>query len=223
MKMFRKIIFLLVLFYFANISSQVYGQTAEALLTPNSPIPEMHYKSWSLFLISDADWILAEKNEKIKELYEQFKYFGEVIGRDHLAVWFWSQDPRYDNFYKTIDIIRARAFCKNLELPPDEGPYVIVTTKYPGPAELSKYPETFPDSLNNFQVLNLNGLNASETIKLLVNLADKLITSDFDELEPDSPGFWKSFYDSTRSVLLSFADKITVTIKAPGVEVELDP
>jgi hypothetical protein len=221
--MISRLIFLCALFCFTNLGTQVYGQAIEALVTPNSPIPELHYKSWSLFLISDADWILAEKNERIKELYEQFERFGNVIGRDHLAVWFWSQDPRYDNFYKTIDILRARAFCKKLDLPPDEGPYVIVTTKYPGAAELSKYPETFPDSLNNFQVLKLNGLDASETIKLLVNLADKLITSNFDELESDSPGFWKSFYDSTRSVLLSFADKITVTIKAPGVEVEVDP
>ena len=115
------------------------------------------------------------------------------------------------------------AICKKLELPPNEGPYVIVTTKYPGAAELSKYPDTFPDSLKNFQVINLNGLDASETTKILVNLADKLVTSDFDDLEPDSPGFWKSFYDTTRSVILSFADRITVTIKAPGVDVEVDP
>jgi len=221
--MFKRLIILCVLYNLSILCSQALPQAVEALVTPNSPIPEQHYKSWSLFLISDADWILAEKNEKIKELYEQFKYFGDVIGRDHLAVWFWSQDPRYDNFYKTIDIIRARAFCKKLELPPDEGPYVIVTTKYPGAAELLQYPETFPDSLKNFQVINLNGLDASETTKLLVNLAEKLVTSDFNDLEPDSPGFWKSFYDTTRSVLISFADKITVTIKAPGVEVEVDP
>ena len=116
--MFSRLALLYVLLYFTNISSQVYGQAMEALITPNSPIPELHYKSWSLFLISDADWILAEKNEKIKELYEQFERFGDVIGRNHLAVWFWSQDPRYDNFYMAVDILRARAFCKKLELPP---------------------------------------------------------------------------------------------------------
>jgi hypothetical protein len=221
--MIRISIFLCFLFWFAYFCEDLYAQDAEALITPNSPITQEHYKSWSLFLISDADWILAEKNDKIKELYEQFKYFGDVIGRDHLAVWFWSQDPRYDNFYKAVDVIRARAFCKKLGLPPNEGPYVIVTTKYPGAALLSKYPETFPDSLQNFQVINLNGLDASETTKLLVNLAEKLVTSDFEDLEPDSPGFWKSFYDTTRSVILSFADKIKVTIKAPGVDVEVDP
>ena len=221
--MFKRLIILCIIYNFSILYTRALPQAAEALITPNSPIPEQHYKSWSLFLISDADWILAEKNEKIKELYEQFKYFGDVIGRDHLAVWFWSQDPRYDNFYKTIDIIRARAFCKKLELPPDEGPYVIVTTKYPGAAKLAQYPETFPDSLINFQVINLNGLDASETTKILVNLADKLVTSDFNDLEPDSPGFWKSFYDTTRSVLISFADKITITIKAPGIDVEVDP
>ena len=223
MIMHRKILIISVLFYIISLNCKVLSQDAVSLITPNTPIPELNYKSWSLFLISDADWILSEKNEKIKELYEQFERFGDVIGRDHLAVWFWSQDPRYDNFYKAIDIIRARAFCKKLDLPPDEGPYVIVTTKYPGAAELSKYPETFPDSLNNFQVLKLNGLDASETIRLLVNLADKLINTDFDELESDSPGFWKSLYDTSRNVILGFADKITVTIKAPGVDVEVKP
>lgn len=221
--MLLRLVSICALLWLIILSKDVYGQAREELITSNSPIPEGWYKSWSLFLISDPDWILAERNEPLKELYEQFKRFGDVIGREHLAIWFWSQDPRDDGFYRAVDILRARAYCLKLKLPPNEGPYVIVTTEYPGVGSVASYPQTFPDSLGKFQVLKLNGLDASETMRLLTDLTDQLVLTGLRELDSNSEDFWRTLFEATRNVLVGFTSKITVRIKAPGIEAEIKP
>lgn len=205
------------------LSGGIYGQDRVELLISNSQIPKNSYKSWSLFLISDPDWILAEGNDQLKDLYEQFIRFGDVIGREHLAVWFWSIDPRVNDLYRAVDIMRARAFCLKLKLPPNEGPYVIITTEYPGAGALVSYPQTFPDSLNKFQVIKLNGADASETMRLLADLADQLRFTGLRDLDSESEDFWRTLFVTTRDILVGFTDKITVKIKAPGIEAEIKP
>ena len=47
---------------------------------PPEPIPQNPYRTWSLFLINNPQWLVTESNEKIKSLYDQFEAFGEAIG-----------------------------------------------------------------------------------------------------------------------------------------------
>jgi hypothetical protein len=45
-------------------------------------IPQAHYKSWSLFLISSPEWLLRQTNEKMSALYKQFRIFGSAMALD---------------------------------------------------------------------------------------------------------------------------------------------
>src|SRR6266581_8603865 len=76
--------------------SKTYGQDFAPLYTPKTPIPKDPYKTWSLFLINNPQWVVAESNDKVKRLYDQFQAFGRAIGRYNVAVWFWSQDNLQD-------------------------------------------------------------------------------------------------------------------------------
>src|SRR5215510_10002830 len=109
---------LFVMISICMFRGSAFGQTASSLNTSGEPIPQS-YKSWSLFLVNNPQWLVSESNEKIKKLYNQFEAFGRAIGDDHVAVWFWSkkalQDPSY---YKAVDVTRSAAFCKKLNLPP---------------------------------------------------------------------------------------------------------
>jgi len=66
-------------------------------------------------LVNNPQWVVAESNDKVKKLYDQFQAFGRAIGRDNVAVWFWSQDNLQDSFYyKAVDVIRSAEFCEKL-------------------------------------------------------------------------------------------------------------
>ena len=94
--------------------SQAYCQAVASLSGPKVPIPK-DYKTWSLFLVNNPQWVVAESNDKVKKLYDQFQAFGRAIGRDNVAVWFWSQDNLQDSFYyKAVDVIRSAEFCEKL-------------------------------------------------------------------------------------------------------------
>jgi hypothetical protein len=74
-----------------------YGQDIAPLSGPKAPIPK-DYKTWSLFLVNNPQWVVAESNDKVRKLYDQFQAFGRAIGRDNVAVWFWSQNNLQDSF-----------------------------------------------------------------------------------------------------------------------------
>src|SRR5262249_40858281 len=68
-----------------------------APLPPKVPIPErevpvakMGFKTWSIFLITNQQWLLRETSGRLERLYENFTIFGNAIGPENLAVWFWS-------------------------------------------------------------------------------------------------------------------------------------
>ncbi len=207
-----------------TLGREVNGQEAESLGSPNVPIPEDSYRSWSLFLISNPEWILPGSNDNLMDLYEIFEAFGRAIGPDHLAVWFWREYPRYDMFYKSVDVLRSSAFCQRLKLPPSGGPYILVTTEYPGTGQLGLYPETFPDDLKNFCVLKLNGADASEIMRLLTELADQLVAGNLDELDPQSEEYWRTWqssFEAIRDTLVGFSKKVNLRIKTSFFEVEI--
>ena len=53
------------------------------------PIPREGFKTWSLFLVTNQDWLVPVNASRLQELYDRSQAFGRTIGADHAAVWFW--------------------------------------------------------------------------------------------------------------------------------------
>jgi hypothetical protein len=192
--------------------------------TPNDPVPQATYKSWSLFLVANPDWLLEQSNAKLASLYDQFNAFGSAIGRDNLAVWFWSQQPRKDHLREAIDTVRGAAICKLLKLKPSEGPYVLVMTTYPGECVMTDYPQSFPQSRTNLLIINLNGTDAAATGRLLNNLADKLVAEDLAALSPQRKDYWagwRNAFAKLSDTVLGVASKVKVTVDSGPVKTEI--
>src|SRR5262245_25401364 len=101
------------------------GQASVELVSPTAQIPRGTYKTWSLFLICNPDWVAPEKSTDLANLYRRFKSFGDAIGRDNLAVWFWKhQAPESDpRLAENIDVARSAEFCGTIGRAPSQGPY----------------------------------------------------------------------------------------------------
>jgi hypothetical protein len=204
------------------IGSHAYGQAVASLSGPKVPIPK-GYKTWSLFLVNNPHWVVAESNDKVKKLYDQFQAFGRAIGRDNVAVWFWSQDNLQDSFYyKAVDVIRSAEFCEKLRLAPSDGPYILVTTEYPGTGLINDPSNFLPTKLKSYYIVSLNNKSAEEVMQLLSRIADKITADRLPDLNSDPEDYWHSWqraFETIRDFLSS--RQMTVSIKTPFSEVTI--
>jgi hypothetical protein len=109
-------------------------------------------------------------------------------------------------------------------LPPSEGPYVVVSTKYPGEGIFARYPRTFPSDLGHHARLELNDASAETIIRLLDEISDQLVTDNFANFDPDSKRYWQKWRDiylAVRDRLVGTFDNITVTIDAGVLKTEI--
>jgi hypothetical protein len=126
-------------------------------VSPTEQIPR-NYKTWSLFLVCSPGWILEnEKSDMLNEgketvdLYKQFLAFGDAIGPENVAIWFWKEfaaKPRVQN----IDVKRSAEYCEKYGMLPSESPQILVTTHYPDDS-----------GLGNYFVLKLNRLDVESS------------------------------------------------------------
>ena len=219
---FPLLILLFLLFGKQTLTAQ---EAVEIFTSTNDTIPKDHYKSWSLFLVSNPEWALPESNNKLRELYYRFKAFGDALGPDHLAVWFWTKDPIDEDLFKYLDVMRSSAFCSKLNLPSSKSPYVVITSEYPGNSLLSKYPESF-NSLEKFSVIELNKLKAEEITQVLTSLVDPIKENDLDAIDPKTEDFWRGLqrsYENIRDTLVDICKSITMTINTTFFNIELAP
>ena len=146
--------------------SEIRAQ-ATAFVTPTAQIPREPYRTWSLFLVCNPDWVAPERSADLANLYSRFRSFGDAIGRDNLAVWFWKRSAPLDDpkLSENVDVARSAEFCKTLGRAPSQGPYLVVTTAYPDVA-------AFPMERAIFE---LEGLQPAELAKLLNRLTDQLL------------------------------------------------
>ena len=179
-------------------------------VTGKEPIPREGYKSWSLFLVTNQSWLTRELSQPtppirapvnadwVLDLYQRSRVFGRVIGKDHLAVWFWTKTAPLlgqASAAELVDVERAIAFCAKLKLKPSEGPYLIFTTTYPD--------ENAPPSA--FSVIKL-GTSADRISTLLARLGDELVTqgmvreSTFTQ-PTNTDDFWRAWFEATRRSL----------------------
>jgi len=143
------------------------GQTATELVSPTAEIPRGTYRTWSLFLVCNPDWVAPEKSADLANLYRRFTSFGDAIGRDNLAVWFWKREVRVSDprLADNVDVARSAEFCRALGRAPSQGPYLVVTTEYPDVA-------AFPAERATFE---LGGLQPADLATLLNTLTDQLL------------------------------------------------
>lgn len=229
-----------LLLFLTSLGTGIDGQAAsikKAELLGAAPIPKDSYKSWSLFLINNPNWLVPKNNDKVKALYDAFEVFGDAIGPSHLAVWFQPAIggglmavPHDRSHPQTpgdtyVDVIRCAAFCTKLNLPPGKSPYILVTTTYPG-AALVTAPESFPEDLTNFSVLEFGGEDASEIVQALTNLADRLVVNGLRNTNPQSRGFWETWqktFEAGQSTIVGFVKSFRVTIKTSWFEASIIP
>jgi len=154
-------------FLLPHVPTALAGQAAAEVVGPTQQIPRAGFKTWSLFLICTPDWVTTDKSRDLANLYWRFKSFGDAIGKDNLAVWFWKQRVAVDSprLSENVDVARSADYCRALKLRPSEGPYLVVTTAYP---ELNPFPA-------ERAVYTLGGLPPADLATLLNRLTDELL------------------------------------------------
>jgi hypothetical protein len=180
------------------------------------PIPK-NYQSWSLFLICNPQWLLAENESKLAGLHQQFRSFGQAIGAKHLAVWFWKRPPAPGGpVAENIDVDRSAAFCTKLKLLPSRSPYVVVTTVYPDLDQETLKPEV---------LIELNNLTPPDIGNLLNTLADQLLVQGLRQATFDTEQYWNAWKrsaESMRDFLGRMVKKVKLTINTPFVKLEVE-
>jgi hypothetical protein len=149
------------------------------LVGPTAQIPRDHYQTWSLFLVCNPAWVEPDKSAELSGLYRRFKAFGEAIGHDNLAVWFWKNrlpvsDPR---LAENVDVARSAEFCQLLHLMPSDGPHLVITNAYPDVAAFPK----------ERAIYALGGLPATDLAKLLGKLTDQLLLQNRVDVSGPTP------------------------------------
>jgi hypothetical protein len=148
-------------------------QAVVEVIGRNEPIP-LGYKTYSLFLICNPQWLDPAQSSGLTELYSQFQAFGRSIGGDQAAVWFWRTTVRkgWENSHAPADVIdveRSTRFCRAWKLKPSEGPYIVVTLTRPDEEHLEK---GLP---GDSAVFTLGGMKPAEISALLAKLTDSLL------------------------------------------------
>jgi hypothetical protein len=194
------------------------GSDAFRELIPDDPIPQNQYTGWSLFLICNLNWLEQENDKRLDDLYTRFTAYGQTIGRNHLAVWFWTRSPHGKSatpLHKAVDAQRSSLYCEKFKLLPSESPYVLVTTMHPD----------LPDSIAGDKVIvALNGHPSTDIGSLLSEVVNQLLVKGLNQAEIDSEAYWlawKRTFETIYESGASFFKQVKVTIDAKFVKVEI--
>jgi hypothetical protein len=180
------------------------------------------FKSYSLFLISNPEWLGPSSDSKIAGLYSAYEAFARAIGDENAAVFFWKKEPAKkdgkllgSDLAARIDASRSTEYERALGLKISSSPHLVVTTKRPTPRTW----------LGDYVVLELGDLSPESTEKLLTKLADGLVAGNLSAEELNSAKWWLSWRDVATDVLrglTEIAAHIKVKIKSEFVDVEID-
>jgi len=126
------ILVLLIMALFSNMAfANLLFELKKKVILPDAELKiPVGYKTYSLFLVNNPQWLLPESGERLLKLFQSFQAFGDSIGRDHLAVWFLKNQqvrtfkidtPTSRELMKyalinNIDVTRSSAFCRILTL-----------------------------------------------------------------------------------------------------------
>jgi len=190
---------------------------AFAIVKGKEPIPREGYKTWSLFLVTNQDWLVPANAKRLVDLYWRSQAFGRVIGDDHLAVWFWKETAPLEGaaVAENVDVERATAYCRRLQLKPSDGPYLLFTATYPDES-------TAPSA---FTAIALGSKSADEVVRLLKQLGDQLVIDGVvrDRTLQHAAGsddFWSAWFDATRHALANLGSGFRFVVRTPSFTIE---
>lgn len=194
-------------------------QTVVEVVSETGKIPK-NFKTYSLFLVCNPQWLAPEKSEGLYGLYQQFENFGRTIGDDNAAVWFWkskrlARDPA---LAENVDVERSVRFCLAWKLKPSEGPHLVVTTVYPDESSLSS---GLP---KGSAVYGLGNMSPKEISGLLAKLTDELVEKGRVDSPPaaaSQQALWVRLLNATQQTINSFGCAWTFKIEAGPVNADL--
>jgi hypothetical protein len=199
-------------------------QAVVELVTTKQAIPK-NFKTYSLFLVCNPQWLDPAKNTGLLQLYRQFQSFGRAIGDDHAAVWFWKSNS-YEHsdaaLAQIVDVERSVRFCQAWKLIPSEGPHLVITSDYPDEAHLST---GLP---KDSAVYKLGDMAPPDISALLAKLTDELIASGKVDNPSDTPApakpttkLWVQLLAATQQTINSFGCAWSFKINAGPVSADL--
>jgi|GEM_PF-1958967 len=196
------------------------AQALVELVGPTAQIPRDGYRTWTLFLVCNPAWVAPEQSGALRNLYRRFKIFGDAIGKDNLAVWFWTRRTTIDDprLAENVDVARSAEFCRRLTLRPTAGPFLVITSAYP---DLEAFPR-------DRTVFELGGLPPEELASLLNRLTDELLLEGKAEAArrssasgaPDSP-IWMRLLEGAQRSLIGFGCGVVVKVDTGMLSAEL--
>jgi len=198
-------------------------QAAVEVVSKQEKIPQ-NFKSYSLFLVCNPEWLAPEKSDDLYRLYKAFENFGRTIGDDNAAVWFWKAERRAHDptLAENVDVERGVRFCQAWKLTPSEGPHLVITTVYPDESNLSS---GLP---KGSAVYSLGNMNPKDLSALLAKLTDELIQKGRVEGLPVATAaaatplaLWVRLLDATQRTINSFGCAWTFKIDAGPVNADL--
>jgi hypothetical protein len=215
------------------------AQSAVNVIGRREAIPA-GYKTYSLFLICNPDWLDPAKSSGLSDLYLKFVAFGRSIGDDQAAVWFWKTTvgPNWESMMPpsaAIDVERSIRFCKAWKLKPSDGPYLVVTTTRPDEDHLAS---GVPDGTAIFA---LGGLGSPQISSLLGKLTDSLLltgkienpvaagaadpsaASQPPESSAASGAIWIRMLGAAQELIAQFGCAVSLKVDAGPLQADLKP
>jgi hypothetical protein len=206
-------------------AGHAFTQEAQAVVGPTEQI-KAGFKSYSLFLICDPGWLLQSEagGSHVAWLYGAFERFGDAIGDDNLAVWFW-KGPAREPTADRVDLKRSARFCKAWRLLPSASPYVVITTSFPDERNLSN--QLPPENC----VFTLGGMTQAQASSLFSKLTDRLLLgvrvqsagagTPAGNSPAQTPGLWVRLLTAVQQSINEFGCAWTVKIDAGAVKADL--
>jgi hypothetical protein len=200
----------------------------QVIVTQPGAIPK-GFKTYSLFLICNPKWLDPENNADLVQLYDQFKGFGDAIGKDNAAVWFRKLGSANSSLHlaQSIDVDRSVHFCQAWKLKPSEGPHIVILSTFPNEANLSS---GLPAE---HAVYKLGGMISKDVSKLLSNLTDQLVLNGKVDSSTNSPSaadtpavtppptLWVRLLSATQQSINNFGCAWSFKISAGPVSADL--
>jgi hypothetical protein len=189
--------------------AKIHAQAARNVLTTEA-IPN-GAQSYSLFLVCNPRWILANGDQGIAKLFHSYEVFGATIGPNNLALWF-SKTRGQTATTENTDIDRMSGYCERFGLFPSATPQVVTTTRHPDA----------PD-IGGKVVANLNG-DAEDSARALTDLTDELLKTGLSQRSLDESEWGRRIGSAASTVLASTAcylNKVSISIKTGVFNAEI--
>jgi hypothetical protein len=173
--------------------------------------------------------LYPQRSSDLANLYRQFDAWGQTIGDENLAVWFWKRKEPLDDpgLAANVDVERSMRYCRQMKLLPSEGPFLVWIREYP---DLSIPP---PGPPGDRAVYKLGALSSTEITKLLSRLTDELVMEGkrpaptTGSALPSSTsagattGFWMWVLESTQRSIIGFGCGLKVRFQTGFMSAEL--